>query len=206
MIQSVFSGVNYAYMELGDVDTPLFDSQISDVASLKLAKRRAERAAIYAMINECVAPGAVLTHSVYGSPAIEGVDCFSLSHSSRFAAVAWADCSEANAGVGVDVEEDSARLPRLADKYLSKDEHERLSRLSDSPYLAAWVVKEAVFKASGCPGAVLRDVTIESARLIGDGIVVCEAELRSVKSVVMACFIAPDAMIAVAKSSKISQK
>ncbi len=96
MIRSAFSGVNYACMKLGDAAAAsLTAAQRADADSLKLAKRRAEREAVYSLINGCIAPGRLLSHAPDGAPAIDGVGSFSLSHSPRHAAIAWVDAPEA---------------------------------------------------------------------------------------------------------------
>ncbi len=201
MIRSAFSGVNYACMKLGDAAAAsLTAAQRADADSLKLAKRRAEREAVYSLINGCIAPGRLLSHAPDGAPAIDGVGSFSLSHSPRHAAIAWVDAPEA--GVGIDVEEDSERLPRLTAKFISDDEFERLAPLTDLPYLAAWTIKEAVFKASGSQGAVLRDIFIGSALRLDDDSILSEAVVGGIKSVAMTRRIAPETMLTVAKSSK----
>jgi phosphopantetheinyl transferase len=76
----------------------------------------------------------------------------SLSHAAGWAAAA----AHPHARVGIDIEPAQELPPRFARYFLSPDEMRALSGWADrsTSLLAAWTLKEAVLKASGCGLAV----------------------------------------------------
>lgn len=167
------SGVCYSWGLIADCRGDLSPAQLADVELLKLDKRRLERTALYSIVNKYVGNGLVLGHDPDGAPRLPGVENFSLSHSSHYAAAAWS----AITCVGIDIEESTPRLPRLAAKFMADRELALLSPLTPLPHLLAWTVKEAAFKAAGQPGAVLRDINITEASEAADGAIEGAASL-----------------------------
>ena len=81
-----------------------------------------------------------------GKPYIDGGLHFSLSHSGKYAACAVSDCE-----VGVDIEHPRENTARLAKRFFTAGENERLAA-SDAPdeeFCRIWVVKESYIKATG---------------------------------------------------------
>ncbi len=79
-------------------------------------------------------------------PYIDGGPHFSLSHSGRYTVCAVADCE-----VGVDIEHPRENTARLAKRFFTESENERLAA-SDAPdeeFCRIWVVKESYIKATG---------------------------------------------------------
>ena len=107
-------------------------------------RRRREEAAIDRLV-ERIAPGKKLVHEEYGAPLLEGSSVsVSVSHSRRFAALAWADRP---ISVGVDIEEmRPGQLERVAGRFLAAEEVDFYGA-SPERLLRAWTLKEAAYKA-----------------------------------------------------------
>lgn len=106
-------------------------------------KRRSLGAAL--LLQHAFGDGFSYTVGADGKPLAGGVH-FSLSHSGRFAV-----CAVGEAPLGVDVEFPRENSLRLAKRFLSETECEKLAR-SDDPdgdFCALWVVREACIKCGG---------------------------------------------------------
>lgn len=153
-----------AVAELSEPVSELSSQQLADAEQFQIEKRRAERRAVYSLINRHIAPGLILGHRPDGSPIILNRDGtpfpghFSLSHCRTAAAIAYSNVRP----VGIDIEDTTPRLSRLADKYLSAKEQQLLRPLDSKMLLAAWTFKEAAFKSLGDSQLVLSRIIIES--------------------------------------------
>lgn len=82
-----------------------------------------------------------------GKPYLkDGSVCFSLSHSGNYAVCAVSDCE-----VGVDIEAPRQNTLRIAKRFFTEDEYERIEK-SDEPdelFCRLWVIKESYIKANG---------------------------------------------------------
>ena len=99
-----------------------------------------------------------------GKPYIDGGPHFSLSHSGKYAACAVSDCE-----VGVDIEHPRENTARLAKRFFTASENERLAA-SDAPdeeFCRIWVGKESYIKATGM-GFRAPLESFEAARRIGE--------------------------------------
>lgn len=76
----------------------------------------------------------------------DGRACFSLSHSCNFAVCAVSDCE-----VGVDIEAPRQNTLRIARRFFTEDEYERIVKSSepDELFCRLWVIKESYIKATG---------------------------------------------------------
>lgn len=143
---------------------------IEPIAQNGLPRREREHEAVVSLIHGNISPTARLEHFSDGSPYIPGCPYnISLSHSRRFAALAWSD----KTNVGIDVEEPRfAQLERVASRFLT--ENEKIG-MDDYPtfLLKVWTLKEAAFKA-------LRNgpVDFRQYQVCGDKILVDGAELE----------------------------
>lgn len=111
--------------------------------------------------------GARLQHTPEGAPCIEGSDLnLSLSHCA--ACVAMAVCPSP-LRVGVDAEgcDRYEQLTRISRRFLSEAEWPLWSR-EPQLLLAAWVLKEALYKAAGHPGWALADIPVLTPDAIGE--------------------------------------
>lgn len=110
--------------------------------------------------------GASLMHTPEGAPRIEGAELnISLSHCAALAAMAV--CPKPGR-VGVDAEgcDRYEQLTRISRRFLSKAEWPLWSR-EPQLLLAAWVLKEALYKAAGHPGWALADIPVLTPEAIG---------------------------------------
>lgn len=89
---------------------------------------------------------------------------FSLSHCEKYAVCAVSDCE-----VGVDIERPRADLPKLAKRFFTKTEYERIASSADPDKEAClcWVRKESYIKATG-EGLKRPLNSFEAADRIGD--------------------------------------
>jgi phosphopantetheinyl transferase len=133
---------------------------VADINSCKLEKRRRERATTYNLLLQLLDNEFKLCHRADGSPYLEMVDgsvapYLSITHSKTMVAVAVHYDP-----VGIDIEDPTAKLDRVKDKYLSAREQQICS--SPQLQLQAWTIKEAVYKAVGQEGLPLVDgITID---------------------------------------------
>lgn len=112
--------------------------------------------------------GATLMHTPEGAPRIEGSELnISLSHCAALAAMAV--CPKPGR-VGVDAEgcDRYEQLTRISRRFLSEAEWPLWSR-EPQLLLAAWVLKEALYKAAGHPGWALADIPVLSPQEIMGG-------------------------------------
>lgn len=112
--------------------------------------------------------GARLLHTPDGAPRIDGADLnLSLSHCATL--VAMSVCPSP-LRVGVDAEgcDRYTQLARISRRFLSKAEWPLWSR-EPRLLLAAWVLKEALYKAAGHPGWALADIPVLTPQAILDG-------------------------------------
>lgn len=153
-----------AVAEIPGASAELSPQQIADVETLHIEKRRAERRAVYSLINRHISPGLTLSHRPDGSPLLIRKDGttypghFSLSHCRTAAAIAYHPVHP----IGIDIEDSTPRLSRIADKYLSDREKQLLAPLDNKMLLAAWTFKEAAFKSLGDRQLVMSGINIES--------------------------------------------
>lgn len=88
-----------------------------------------------------------IAHATSGKPYAENCDIqFSLSHSGSFAAAALAESD-----IGIDIETPRKVDLKLAERYFSPDERERLNTSQDAEheFLRIWTRKESLLKAAG---------------------------------------------------------
>lgn len=111
----------------------------------------AERRAVSRLAEYAAGHEAVIEHNPDGSPYIPGLDeTISVSHCRGIAALAF---NRAGSRFGIDIERPRATLTRVASKFLTEAERERLAGMDS--LLEAWTVKEALYKAAGVPGIPL---------------------------------------------------
>lgn len=142
-----------AYGLINDLDIPGFaltHTQQADVDSLRLEKRRRERRALYRLLSAEFHIIDTIDHRHDGSPFLSSAPgkCLSVAHSADIVAAIVADRR-----VGIDIEQPSGKIERVAGRFLNSDE----ARLFADPtgHLTAWTIKEAVYKAAGLEGLPL---------------------------------------------------
>lgn len=116
-------------------------------------RRLAEQSAVSRMVADVFGPDVQIGHREDGSPFVMVGQApeVSVSHCRTLAVLAVGGDER----IGVDVEEWREQLRRVARKFLSADE---AFEADDEALLRAWTVKEAVYKAAGCPGLALTDI------------------------------------------------
>lgn len=117
------------------------------------ARRQAEQNAVASLVRDAFGQDAVIAHHASGAPYVDGfAGHISVSHGGGFAVLAVSP----SVPVGVDVECWREQIQRVAGKFLSPEE-QAICRTPED-LLRAWTAKEAVFKASGIPDAVIAEV------------------------------------------------
>lgn len=107
------------------------------------SRREAERAAVARIVWRVFGAGVTVDHYADGAPYIPGFDgTVSVSHSRDMAVLA---VDRKGRGIGVDAEQWRRTLRTVADRLLEADERAWLA--DDATLLAAWTIKEAVYKA-----------------------------------------------------------
>lgn len=124
------------------------------------SRRERETAAVRSLLDALLGSDALISHNENGAPYIAGHPEVSLSitHSRRIAAVAISTMPDRI--IGIDAEEWRSQLVRVAPRVLSAEEMEEYSA-SEERLLAAWTMKEALFKAALAPGTdFARDIKL----------------------------------------------
>lgn len=164
MINTPDDGIVVAVAEImsggGKIIDGIFPCQAEMLNSISNAKRFAERAATYRLLNSMLGVPYVICHRVNGQPYLVDIEGnkvnahISVSHSSTVVGIVmsgkWA--------VGIDIQDPSEKISRVRDRFLSGRE---LALLPDTRYLLmAWTVKEAVYKAVAIGGLPLKNIVI----------------------------------------------
>ncbi len=112
----------------------------------------AQRLAVARLLRHALGCEATVMHRDDGSPYIDGlVRELSISHCKGYAAIGL----HYGARFGIDIERPRATLQRVARKFLSADEMQRLH--TPEELLKAWTIKEALYKAAATPGISLAE-------------------------------------------------
>lgn len=127
----------------------------------KINRQERERRVVKELLHEFFDAETEVYHHDNGAPYLAHNEFnISISHSCVRAVVALSK----QEGIGIDTETLRPQLERVKDKYLSEEERQRYTGLSDM--LWAWSAKEAVYKATMKPGLSLKDgIKIKSERL-----------------------------------------
>lgn len=121
-----------------------------------------------ALIARRFGPGARLLHTPEGAPRIEGAELnLSLSHCATLAAMAVGP-SPLRVGVDAEGSDRYGQLSRISRRFLSEAEWPLWSG-EPRLLLAAWVLKEALYKAAEQPGWALADIPVLSPQEIMEG-------------------------------------
>lgn len=157
------SGIDIFVADYEDISHATFsDAQLSDIAGMASDKRRRERQLTYLLINQAaVTPrfsrlsGCTLGHNEDGSPYLKNPSglisdiAISVSHCRSGACIALGD---SGMGFGIDIEDENDKLVRVSPKFINDSES---LFISAEMLLAAWTIKEAVYKAVATPGLSL---------------------------------------------------
>lgn len=96
-----------------------------------------------------------LCHHQNGAPYIAGVEShISVSHGGGKAVLAVSD-----GPIGVDIESPRPQLERVRDKFMRPEDE-------SASLLHAWTAKEAAFKAAGCDGLTIHDISLSAGKAI----------------------------------------
>lgn len=153
----IIRGVYFEYFNRQDVNDgkDLTQSQAEDVARAGIEKRRRERTLEYYILNQLFAGhNPLIVHLDSGAPflLLDGERSalnISISHCGAGVAIAVSETIS-----GVDVEQSTPKLQRVADRYLSADELKYFEEITDG-LLVGWTLKEAAYKAAMQPGLAL---------------------------------------------------
>ncbi|MBD5229266.1 MAG: 4'-phosphopantetheinyl transferase superfamily protein [Bacteroidales bacterium] len=218
-----YRGVDIIEGDFADLDLGMLTpAQLSEINDITTEKRRRERAMTYQLINHAAAMavndgtmaanngtgpdgtpryaalrGALLGHRDNGAPYLTGDNSalpvtISVSHCKSAACIAL---GAPGTRFGIDIEEPTDRLARIADKFLSDKEK---SYISGDLLLHAWTIKEAVYKAADTPGLSLRDgiditaITPDASTTRALGAAYDGMTLRSADRCLTLCLLAAD--------------
>lgn len=128
-----------------------------DLAGTVSEKRRREKAMTLALVRNVFGMDAEISHTPDGAPflADHPGTYISLSHSGNRAALAVS----ADSPVGIDIQDPSPRLRRVAARFLNSSEIPLWAK-DDASLLRAWTIKEAVYKAAGIKELLSTEISI----------------------------------------------
>ena len=153
-------------------------AELSSVEGITAKSRRAERLAWRRLLREVAGEWCDITYTEQGAPCITNSQYkhISVSHCADCVALLLSDKP-----CGVDIERTERNFERVASKYISEAERERLKVDSPLKMAAIWCAKEALYKMANRAGVdFLRDMEILwldieegelRARLLGERIV-----------------------------------
>ncbi len=121
----------------------LTDKEVVVCNSFKNDKRRREWLSVRAALNVFYDNKIVIKYRDNGAPYVDGSRFISISHSGNFVIAILSDKR-----VGVDIEQNTARIHRVAPKFLNKTELQ-LCNQDGFCLTLLWCVKEALFKHQG---------------------------------------------------------
>ena len=138
------SGIDICIGDYTDLDAEFSAQQLADINTITTEKRRRERALIYLLLNRIAlgnrryshCAGATLGHNSDGSPYLQPLyrgtpAAISISHCRSGACIALCDH---DVKFGIDIEDQSPKLARVKEKFLSEEE---LTKLVGTRYIAS---------------------------------------------------------------------
>ncbi len=141
---------------IADISKLNIDSALARVSeyrrqkTLRLRDYESKRQSLGAelLLYRAMNAGKPFTYSLgeNGKPQLDDGRCFSLSHSGSYAVCAVSDCD-----IGVDIELPHKDSLRLARRFFTGSEYERIAA-SDNPdelFCQLWTIKESFIKATG---------------------------------------------------------
>lgn len=140
-------------------------AQRADLDTISNDKRRRERALTYTLINHAALTctrymaiaGTDIGHRTGGEPFLKALGemeptvNISISHCRTAACIAFGDRAYS---FGIDIEDYSERLSRVAGKFINDREK---TFITPDMLLCAWTIKEATYKAASIEGLTLRE-------------------------------------------------
>jgi len=148
--------IEYSVIRFEEIPSGMIREQ--DLNEIPCPKRRRERAMVLAIVRARFGLSATLSHTPDGAPEIPSRPeiYVSVSHSGNRAAVAFST----KGPVGIDIQEPSDRLRRVATRFLSERELPYWGADNDR-LLKAWTIKEAVYKASGIKNLTSDEIMLD---------------------------------------------
>ena len=127
----------------------------ADLAALKSPGRRTERLAVRVLLYRLLGEQKQILYRPDGSPYLEdGSSGISISHTPGYVAVILGK----SPGIGIDIEQYSERVRRVASRFMRVDEPVSSYRGSELwSLLVHWSAKETMFKALRCQGVDFRE-------------------------------------------------
>lgn len=143
--------ISHLHIGIADIYITPFDSE-----ELAAGQTAGQRMAVERLLEHAVPGHGQLLHHDDGAPYIASETReISISHCHGIAALAVGNDSR----FGIDIETQRPTLRRVARKFLSAEELTRVT--ADTALLAAWTIKEALYKAAGKAGVdFARDVRL----------------------------------------------
>lgn len=159
------------------------------VDKMKSSSKRIEFLVVRALLKEMLGYVPVLHHNTEGKPFLSNGTNISISHTRGYAAVILSDTEN----VAIDVEYQSDRVCRVADKFVRKDE--AVQTLIEK--LLCWCSKEALFKLYSSDKLRFHDMRVDfsSQTFSGTGSGCFNIENLKRKAVVKMCFMVTETYI-----------
>jgi phosphopantetheinyl transferase len=148
-------------------------------SSFKSEARKKQWLSYRILLKKMLSPDpAFLEYDVFGKPRLRNNELhLSISHSGDYSAVITSKTSE----VGIDIERLRERIHRIKDRFLSKEEDQKIGEANrlDKLYVA-WGAKEAVYKIYGKPEVDFqRDIFVSSFDYLCSGKGQCSASMNT---------------------------
>ena len=143
-------------------ESPLLtEADHEHLSTLVSPTRRAQWSTCRAILRHELGPEATIRYATSGAPIVEsaprGVRYVSISHSAEWVAVMLSPTR-----CGVDIESVERTFSRVASRYISHDERQRLEECA-APHFEAlmWSAEEAIYKYANQPGLdFIRDLMV----------------------------------------------
>jgi len=145
-------GIDICIGDYDDLDAEFSAQQLADIGTMRIEKRRRERALTYLLLNHAAlsnaryrhCAGATLGHRPDGAPYITPLyhgttPAISISHCRTGACVAL---STSGIRFGIDIEDHSPRIARVISKFLTDSEYELLTSPDDGIFDAKHIAEQ----------------------------------------------------------------
>lgn len=164
------------------------ENQLNDVIvefsvphlNAKSIKRQCEWATTHKLLEFVLGKSVSYRYDTDGKPILNNrSENISISHCKNYCAVIISKSKP----VGIDIEESSERIFRIADRFLTKDEHlwvEESKNKTEILYLI-WCAKEALYKVTECKPDFKENLFIEKDTIMRTGVLKARLEIPDQK-------------------------
>jgi 4'-phosphopantetheinyl transferase len=151
----------------------LTDPEVTRLQQMGSVKRKQEFVATRVLRNYLFGKETIF-YNIQGAPYIESEGFISISHSKNIVSISFSKTFE----VGIDIEEISDKIIRIAPKFVSRLEQNNIDLKSPTDLTKLWTGKEALYKLAKTEGLHFKDQLnlIQKSSDLWDGTIIKDNE------------------------------